>query len=94
VSLTNEQVRHIAKLASIRLSDEEVETTKRELNSIFGYIDKLQQVPTAGVVPTSHVHGAVNFFRDDVVQKSLLTEEVARNAPDFSRDGFRVPKII
>ncbi len=94
MSLTNDQVRHIAKLASIRLNDDEVETTKKELNSIFSYIDKLQQVPTAGVMPTSHVHGVVNFFRDDVAQKSLSIEELEKNAPDFSRDGFRVPKIV
>jgi aspartyl-tRNA(Asn)/glutamyl-tRNA(Gln) amidotransferase subunit C len=94
LSLTNDQVRHIAKLASIRLEDHEVEIAKKELNSIFGYIDQLQKIPTAGVVPTSHVHGVVNFFRDDVAGRSLPLEELEKNAPDFSRDGFRVPKIV
>ena len=94
MSLTNDQIRHTAKLAQLRLSDAEVEKAKEQLNSIFNYIDQLQKIETRGVVPTSHVHGVVNNFRDDIIQRSLSQEEALENAPDAVSLGFRVPRII
>lgn len=65
--LTQDQVRHIAKLARLRLSDAEVEKFAGELTSILGFIEQLSEVDTKGVEPTAQVTGMVNRFRDDEV---------------------------
>ncbi|MCB0358763.1 MAG: Asp-tRNA(Asn)/Glu-tRNA(Gln) amidotransferase subunit GatC [Bdellovibrionales bacterium] len=94
MSLTTEQLRHIAKLAAIRVTDEEIESLGKELNDILAHVDKLGAVTTRGVVPMSHVHGATNFLREDVIRESLPKESIAPNAPRFDEQGFRVPKVI
>lgn len=63
--LTQQQVRHIAKLARLKLSDEEVEKFSKELTSILGYIEKLNEVNTENVEPTAQVTGLHNVFRPD-----------------------------
>ena len=94
MSLTEKDVRHAAKLAALKLEDNEVEAQRRELEQILGYVARLSDLQTRGVVPTSHVHGVTNFFRDDLIKDSLSVEEVERLAPDFKNGSFRVPKII
>lgn len=94
MSLTEKDVRHAAKLAALKLDDSEVEAQRRELEQILGYVARLSDLQTRGVVPTSHVHGVTNFFRDDLIKDSLSVEEVERLAPDFKNGSFRVPKII
>lgn len=70
--LTSEQVRHIAKLARLNLSDAEVEKYGKELTSILGYIDMLREVDTKKVEPTAQVTGSSNSLRDDVIYPSPL----------------------
>ena len=94
MALTEDDVRHVAKLAALKLSDEEMPQRRRELGAILEYVDKLSSVQTRGVVPTSHVHGVVNFFRDDILKDSFAVEEVERIAPEFKNGAFRVPRII
>ena len=94
MSLTEKEVRHVAKLSALQLGDEEIATRCKELGAILEYVERLSSLSTRGVVPTSHVHGVVNFFRDDVIKDSLPIEELERNAPDFKNGCFRVPKII
>ncbi len=94
MSLTEKDVRHAAKLAALKLEDSEVEAQRRELEQILGYVARLSDLQTRGVIPTSHVHGVTNFFRDDIIKDSLSVEEVERLAPDFKNGSFRVPKII
>ena len=65
--LTQDQVRHIAKLARLRLSDTEVEKFAGELTSILGFIEKLSEVDTEGVEPTAQVTGMENRFREDEI---------------------------
>jgi aspartyl-tRNA(Asn)/glutamyl-tRNA(Gln) amidotransferase subunit C len=72
-SLTPDQVRHIAKLARLRLSDAEVEKFATEMTSILKYIDMLKEVDTNGVEPTAQVTGLHNAFRDDVVTPPIAT---------------------
>lgn len=93
-SLTKENVLHIAHLAAIELEEPEVATLQQDLSSILNYVDRLSELNTHGVVPTSHVHGVVNAFRDDVIKPSLSVDEALGNAPDSGNGGFRVPKII
>lgn len=94
MSLDANAVRHVAKLAGLAVSPEQVDPLKRELSEILDYVGRLQSVQTRGVVGTSHVHGVVNAFREDIIKSSIPVEEVAKLAPDFTAGGFRVPKII
>ncbi len=94
MSLGEKEVRHIAKLSALELSEQEVSKYSTELGNIMEYVDRLASVNTLGVIPTSHVHGVVNYFRDDIIKDSLPFDEVARIAPDFIPGGYRVPKII
>ncbi len=68
-ALTATQVRHIAKLARLRLSDSEVEKFTTELTSILNYVDMLQEVDTSKVEPTGQVTGQTNSFREDVLRE-------------------------
>ena len=94
MTLSEKDIRHVAKLAALEISDEEIGVMQRDLNNILNYIEKLSQVSSRGVVPTSHVHGVVNFFRDDIIRDSFSQESLEQIAPDFSGGCFRVPRII
>jgi len=74
-NLSHDDVRHIAKLARLNLSDEEVKKYSKELSSILEYVDALQKVETKGVEPTAQVTGLTNAFREDVVRESDATAE-------------------
>lgn len=94
VKITDSDVKHCAKLAAIEITDDQVPKVAEQLGKIFNYIEVLSEVQTRGVVPTSHVHGSVNCFRDDVVKPSFDTEKLAQNAPEFENGFYMVPKII
>ena len=80
--LTKDQVRHIAKLARLRLTDDEVERFSKELTSILGYIETLTEVDTSTVEPTTNVTGLTNRFRDDVIAKDTpTTDELLATSP-------------
>jgi aspartyl-tRNA(Asn)/glutamyl-tRNA(Gln) amidotransferase subunit C len=94
MAISEEEIRYIARLAALTLSEQELEMYKGDLNRILDYMDCLKQLSTENVAATSHVHGSVNALRKDIVKSSLPLEDVKRNAPDFSEQGFMVPKII
>lgn len=87
-------VEHIAHLARLRLTPEEKAKFGAQLNSILTYVDKLNELDTAGVEPTSHVLALSDVMREDKVRISLSRDEALMNAPDRSDDFYRVPKII
>lgn len=78
--LSSDDVRHIASLARLNLSDEEVERFSRELSSILEYVDMLQEVDTKNVEPTPQVTGLTNSFREDSVKNSDATSEALLDA--------------
>lgn len=94
MSISEETVRKVAKLAALELKDDEVHTLRNQLGDILDYVDQLSKLSTEGINPTSHVHGVVNAFRDDIAKESLAVEKLEKIAPDFALGGFRVPKII
>jgi aspartyl-tRNA(Asn)/glutamyl-tRNA(Gln) amidotransferase subunit C len=94
MKISFQETKHIALLSRLSLSAEELELMGRQLNNILGYIDKLNELDTTGVEPTSHVVPLENVFRDDVVRPSLQREMTLMNAPDRTEGFFRVPKII
>ncbi len=92
--IERQDVEHVARLARLAMDEVELERMRQELAGILAYVDRLRQVDTAGVEPTSHAVPLVNVMRDDEVAPGLAPEAALSNAPD-RRDGmFRVPRIL
>ncbi|MBL7157356.1 MAG: Asp-tRNA(Asn)/Glu-tRNA(Gln) amidotransferase subunit GatC [Candidatus Omnitrophica bacterium] len=88
-------VEHVARLARINLSAQEIGLYKKQLADILEYINKLNKVDVKNTLPTSHPMGKIkNVFRKDSAKKSLPVEDVLRNAPNKKDSLFVVPKII
>jgi aspartyl-tRNA(Asn)/glutamyl-tRNA(Gln) amidotransferase subunit C len=94
MSVSTEQVRHIAKLARIAMSDEEIERLAPELNNILGWVEQLSEVNTDGVEPLTAVINQKLRLRDDVVTDGNIRDEVLANAPEAQHGFFAVPKVI
>jgi aspartyl-tRNA(Asn)/glutamyl-tRNA(Gln) amidotransferase subunit C len=92
--ITPDDVEHVAELARLELTAVEKEQCVTQLNNILTYIQKLNELDTTGVEPTSHVIPMANVFRDDEVQPSLERELALQNAPQESHFFFKVPRII
>jgi aspartyl-tRNA(Asn)/glutamyl-tRNA(Gln) amidotransferase subunit C len=92
--ITRHEVEHVAELARLELTAEEQEQFIVQLNAILSYIDKLNELDTAEVEPTSHVIPMANVLRDDEVAASLDRELVLQNAPEAAHFFFKVPRII
>ena len=91
MSIDREQVLHVAKLARLRLSDEEVETMTGELSSILGHIERITALDLEGVPPTTHVVEVANALRADEPRPSLDRDVVFEQAPAAQDGGFLVP---
>ncbi|WP_155264913.1 Asp-tRNA(Asn)/Glu-tRNA(Gln) amidotransferase subunit GatC [Sphingomonas segetis] len=94
MSVSPEQVRHIAKLARIAMSDEEIERLVPELNNILGWVEQLGEVNTDGIEPLATVIDQQLRLRDDVVTDGGIRDEVLANAPEAQHGFFAVPKVI
>ena len=92
--LSKEEVEHVALLARLDITDEEKARYTEELNQILAHFDKLNELDTSGVPPTSHVIPMTNVFRKDEVKPSLPVESVLANAPDATETAFRVPRVV
>jgi len=88
------EVEHVAMLARLRLSPEEIEVYTEQLNAILEYMDKLNELDTHGIETTSYVIFADTPMRDDIVGESIHKEQGLANAPDRESDFFKVPKIV
>ena len=89
-----EQVRKVAKLARLELSDAEVEEFTDQLGAILQYVEKMDELETAEVEPLAHCLPISNVFGDDVVRPSLGTDASLANAPQRDGSFFKVPKIL
>ena len=94
MSVSNEQVRHIARLARIAMSDEEIARLAPELNAIIGWVEQLGEVNTDGVEPLTAVIDQKLRVRDDVVNDGNIRDQVLANAPEAQHGFFAVPKVI
>jgi aspartyl-tRNA(Asn)/glutamyl-tRNA(Gln) amidotransferase subunit C len=92
--ITKKEVEHVARLARLELTEEEKERMTSQLDAILAYIDKLNQLDTTTVEPTTTVIPMVSVMRDDEVRPSLKQDEALANAPDREDAFFRVPRII
>ncbi|HEU5284885.1 MAG TPA: Asp-tRNA(Asn)/Glu-tRNA(Gln) amidotransferase subunit GatC [Sphingomicrobium sp.] len=94
MSVTPEQVRHIARLARIAMSDAEIAALAPELNNILGWVEQVGEVDTEGVEPLTAVIDQKLRLRDDVVTEGDCREAVLANAPAAEHGFFAVPKVI
>lgn len=94
MKISKEQVKHIAMLSRLQLSENELEMYQEQLSRILDYVEKLNELDTKEIEPTSHVIALSNVFREDIVKGSLSRDEVLKNAPQATDKFFKVPKII
>lgn len=94
MSLTPEQVRHIARLARVGLSDADVEHFSGQLSEILDYFERLRQVNTDDVPPTAHTLDLHNVMREDDTRPSWPGEDVLKNAPLREDQYFRVRAVL
>ncbi len=92
--IDKDTVRHVALLARLELDESSVERFTRELDAILTYIEKLNELDTRAVPPTSHPLPMENVFRADVVKPSLSVDEALANAPEREDGCFKTPPII
>lgn len=94
--LTSQEVRHIAKLAKLTLSEEEIRKFQQQLAKIFDYIDSIGEMKTEQVLETSHPTGSKNIFRQDVVDNSttLSQKEALKDAPETVKGYFKTKAIF
>jgi aspartyl-tRNA(Asn)/glutamyl-tRNA(Gln) amidotransferase subunit C len=89
--IDREQVLHVARLARLELSDDEVATMAVELSAILDHIEKIGELDLDDVAPTTHVVEVANALREDVPRPSLPREVALAQAPEVADDGFSVP---
>ncbi|GAD14635.1 aspartyl/glutamyl-tRNA amidotransferase subunit C [Geobacillus kaustophilus GBlys] len=89
-----EQVKHVADLARLAITDEEAEMFTKQLDAIITFAEQLNELDTENVPPTSHVLDMRNVMREDIPEPGLPREEVLKNAPDQQDGQFRVPAIL
>ncbi len=94
MKISEDEVRYVAKLARLDLDDKRIHAMSETLSEILTYMDKLNELDTTDVPPTSHVGKTETVFRQDKVGESLPLDEALQNAPDRVGAFFRVPKII
>jgi aspartyl-tRNA(Asn)/glutamyl-tRNA(Gln) amidotransferase subunit C len=88
------QVRKVARLARLALTEEEVAEFTGQLSAILDYVEKMNELNTDDVEPLAHCLPISNVFRRDCVKESLGTEKALANAPQRDGDFFKVPKIL
>ena len=92
--LTQEEVRHVAALARVAMTDDEVELMRSQLSNILEHVSVLNQVDTEGVEPTGHSVDVTSVMRDDEVAESSPMEDVLANAPTRQDDFIRVKAVL
>ncbi|MFQ5983259.1 MAG: Asp-tRNA(Asn)/Glu-tRNA(Gln) amidotransferase subunit GatC [Woeseiaceae bacterium] len=94
MSLSKQQVQHVAMLARLQLQDEELGDVVEKLSSIVDFVDQLQQVPTEDVVPMAHPLNQAQRLRRDVITESNERDVYQANAPAVADGFYLVPKVI
>ena len=94
MSVSLEDVRHLAELSQIRLSKTELASLAGDIDRIVGYIDQLDELDTAGVEPTFQLTGLENVWRTDEIKPQLERRELLQLAPDSEDGQVKVPKVL
>jgi aspartyl-tRNA(Asn)/glutamyl-tRNA(Gln) amidotransferase subunit C len=93
-AITREEVAHLAHLARLSLTDDELDHYSSQLGDILTAVARVSEVATPDVPATSHPMPLQNVFREDVVRPGLTQEQALANAPEAEDDRFRVPRIL
>ena len=94
MEITESLMIYLEELSRLNLTEDEKQRTQKDLNSILKYMDKLNELDTSDVEPSSHAIPMVNVFREDIVTNKDDRERILTNAPDRSNGAFRVPRIL
>lgn len=94
MSVTRDDVKYMANLARLSLTDAEIDMYQKDMNKILEYMEQLNQVNTDDVEPLEHVLELPARYRPDVTEPPLSHEDALKNAPDADADYFRVPRVI
>ncbi|WHY01071.1 Asp-tRNA(Asn)/Glu-tRNA(Gln) amidotransferase subunit GatC [Neobacillus sp. DY30] len=92
--ISNEQVKHVANLARLAITEDEAEIFTKQLDAIITFAEQLNELDTTNIEPTYHVLDMKNVFREDIKETGLPREEVLKNAPDHQDGQIKVPAII
>ncbi|OLO26453.1 asparaginyl/glutamyl-tRNA amidotransferase subunit C [Alkalihalophilus pseudofirmus] len=92
--ITKDQVKHVAHLARLSVTEEEAEMFTQQLDAIISFAEQLNELDTDGIEATTHVLDVRNVLREDEVKPSLPREEVLKNAPDEQDGQVKVPSIL
>lgn len=94
-TITNDDVRHLAQLSSLQMSDAEVESLRADIEGIINYIGQLDELDTDGVEPTYQVTGLQNVWRDDeIIDSSVSRQQLLALAAEQSDNCVKVPKVL
>jgi len=94
MKVTRATIQHVANLARLNLTQDEMDRLTSEMENIISYVDKLNELDTTGVKPMEHVIPIRNVFREDRVEPSYDREKILANAPSQGNGCFKVPKIV
>ncbi len=92
--LTDDEVRHVAKLSRLRLTDEQVHHFAQQLSAILGYVSKLNELDVSNIEPMAHAVDLTDVLRQDEPTEGIEIETVLANAPDAEKPFFKVPKVL
>ncbi len=94
MELTTEEVRHIASLARVGMTNDEIEVMRMQISNILGHFQVLQKVDTEGVEPTGHASGVISVMRNDESGSSIPLDDALSNAPRREGDHVRVRAVM
>jgi aspartyl-tRNA(Asn)/glutamyl-tRNA(Gln) amidotransferase subunit C len=94
LKIERKEVEHVARLARLELDEDEIEKFTHQLSAILAYMDKLNELDTKGVDPTSHILEFANVFKEDKVEVGSWDRVTLSNAPAQEHNHYQVPKII
>ncbi|MCF6139160.1 Asp-tRNA(Asn)/Glu-tRNA(Gln) amidotransferase subunit GatC [Pseudalkalibacillus berkeleyi] len=92
--ITKEEVKHVAKLARLSVTEEDADMFTKQLDDIIGYAEQLNELDTENVEPTTHVLDMKNILREDVKKEWLTNEEALKNTPDKQNGLIKVPAVL
>lgn len=94
MTISREEVEHVAHLARLHLGDTELQKMTAQLDTILSYVQKLEEIDTENLPPTTHAFSVSNAFREDEVRESLSQQDALSCSPQHSEEMFHVPRII
>lgn len=94
-TITTDDVRHLAQLSNLQLSDDEINSLRGDIENILGYVEQLGEVDTSGVEPTYQVTGLENVWRDDTVDDGGISpDSLLALAPEQAEHSVKVPQVL